>query len=124
MAARLAFARAQPHEGAKIEKILQQLALPAVFAAVRVNGSLTSIAKGAVHDGIVCLNMVASDPTSLRRGYSRACVSAILQWAAREHGATGACLQVLSANAPAVRLYQQLGFAQELYRYHYRTRAA
>lgn len=123
MAARAAFAGAQPHERAKIEKILQQLALPAVFAAVRVNGSITSIAKGAVHDGVVCLNMVASDPTSLRRGHSRACVSAILQWAAREHRVAGACLQVLSNNAPAIALYESLGFRQELYRYHYRRRA-
>jgi GNAT superfamily N-acetyltransferase len=123
MAARMQFLNLRADERRKIEKILQQLALPAVFAAVRVNGLITSIAKGAVHDAIVCLNMVASDPTSLRRGYSRACVSAILQWAAREHGAMGACLQVVSDNTPAVRLYRELGFAHELYRYHYRTRA-
>lgn len=123
MAARMQFLSLRADERRKIEKILQQLALPAVFAAVRVNGSITSIAKGAVHDGIVCLNMVASDPTALRRGYSRACVSAILQWAEGEHGASGACLQVVSENTPAVRLYRQLGFTEELYRYHYRRLA-
>ncbi|MBI1212001.1 MAG: GNAT family N-acetyltransferase [Alphaproteobacteria bacterium] len=120
MAARMRFLDLRPDERAKIEKILQQLALPAVFAAVRINGSITSIAKGAVHDGIVCLNMVASDPQSLRRGYSHACLSAILNWARQEHGAVGACLQVVSANTPAIRLYERLGFAHELYRYHYR----
>ena len=33
----------------------------------------------------------------------------------------GACLQVVSDNAPAIRLYESLGFVHELYRYHYRT---
>jgi GNAT superfamily N-acetyltransferase len=121
MAARMRFLDLRADERRKIEKILQQLALPAVFAAVRVNGAIASIAKGAVHDGVVCLNMVASDPALLRRGLSRACLSAILNWARQEHGAAGACLQVVSTNEPAVRLYQQLGFTHELYRYHYRS---
>lgn len=125
MSARMRFQDHRADERAKIEKILQQLALPAVFAAARdERGDIRSIAKGAVHDGIVCLNMVASDPTCLRRGYSRACVSAILRWAQEELSAGGACLQVLSTNAPAIRLYESLGFVHELYRYHYRTPAS
>lgn len=107
----------------KVEKILQQLALPAVFAAVRdEDGVIRSVAKGALHDGIVVLNLVATGATHRRRGYSRACLSAILGWA-RRAGATAACLQVVSTNAPAIALYQGLGFTQELYRYHYRHRA-
>lgn len=109
-------------ETRKVEKILQHLALPAVFAAVRDDGGVVqSIAKGAVHDGIVCLNLVATDASHRRRGLSRDCLVAILHWA-RDMGATAACLQVVSANAPAIRLYEQLGFDQELYRYHYRHR--
>lgn len=111
-----------PGEMHRVEKILHQLALPSVFAAVRDEwGQICSIAKGAVHDGVVCLNMVATDPVLRRRGYSRDCVSAILMWAAREVGASAACLQVVSANTPAITLYRQLGFSQELYRYHYRS---
>ncbi len=124
MSARMRFHDHNPGERAKIERILQQLALPAVFALVRdAAGDIRSVAKGAVHDGIVCLNMVATDPTSLRRGYSRACVSAILRWAKDDLNAVGACLQVVSTNAPAIRLYQGLGFTHELYRYHYRRPA-
>jgi GNAT superfamily N-acetyltransferase len=124
MRARTGFLGLREDERAKIEKILQQLALPAVFAALRdERGTIRSIAKGAVHDGIVCLNMVASDPGHLRRGHSRACLAAILRWAIDEFDATGACLQVLSDNAPAVRLYNALGFDRELYRYHYRILA-
>ena len=123
LSARMRFQGGPASERSKIEKILQQLAIPAVFAAVRDDaGTIASIAKGAVHDGIVCLNMVASDPAKLRRGYSRACVSAILDWGRNALGVEGACLQVVSDNWPAIRLYQSLGFRRELYRYHYRTR--
>ena len=123
LSARMRFQNGPTSERSKLEKILQQLAIPAVFAAVRdEHGAISSIAKGAVHDGIVCLNMVASDPSRLRRGYSRACLSAILRWAREEMRATGACLQVVSGNMSAIRLYERLGFVRELYRYHYRTR--
>lgn len=44
-----------------------------------------------------------------------------MHWAA-QNGAQGACLQVFAGNHPAIGLYESLGFAQELYRYHYRVR--
>jgi N-acetylglutamate synthase len=107
-------------ESAALEKILGVLAIPAIFGAVRdAQGRIVSIAKGAVHNGIVCLNLVATDPAAQRQGYSRACVSGVLQWATRDHGARGACLQALSSNAAAIALYKQLGFTREAYRYHY-----
>jgi ribosomal protein S18 acetylase RimI-like enzyme len=124
LAARARFARSTPEEILKVGKILQNLALPAVFAAVRdEGGAIRSLAKGAVHDGIVCMNLVATDPAFRRRGHSRACLSAVLNWAARACGATGACLQVAATNTSAIALYQSLGFNEELYRYHYRHRA-
>lgn len=107
-------------EGAALEKILGALAIPAIFGAVRgEDGRIVSIAKGAVHNGIVCLNLVATDPAAQRRGYSRACVSGVLDWALREHRVHGACLQVLASNAPAIALYRQLGFVRDAYRYDY-----
>jgi N-acetylglutamate synthase len=124
LAARARISGQTQGETRKVEKILQHLALPAVFAAVRDDdGVIRSLAKGAVHAGIVCLNLVATEQGHRRRGLSRDCLIAVLDWAKRETGATGACLQVVSANTPAIRLYEQLGFDQELYRYHYRHRA-
>lgn len=104
----------------KLEKILHQLSLPAVFAAVRgEEGTIHAVAKGAIHDGIVCLNLVATRNDQRRKGLSERCVTSILGWA-HDKGASGACLQVVANNAPAINLYRKLGFDRELYRYHYR----
>ena len=78
------------------------------------------VAYGAVHDRLVSLQWVATDPARRRQGLSRAMLSALLRWA-EDGGARGACLQVLATNAPAIRLYEGLGFDRELYRYHYRV---
>jgi N-acetylglutamate synthase len=105
-------------------KILQALSVPAVFTAARTEqGRLASLAFGAVHDNLVCLNLVVTDPASRRRGLARCAVAAVLAWATDRTGAEGACLPVGAANLPARALYQQLGFDTELYRYHYRRRA-
>jgi N-acetylglutamate synthase len=104
-------------------KILEALAVPAVFAATRTgDGRIASLAFGAVHDRIVCLNLVATDPAVRRQGLSRRTVSAVLAWAQEQAGAAAACLPVVASNAPAIALYRTLGFETELYRYHYRRR--
>ena len=124
LAARRRYQGLEAADGATLEKILGALAIPAIFGAVRGgDGQIVSIAKGAVHNGVVCLNLVATDPAAQRQGYSRACVSGVLDWALRMHGVHGACLQVLASNAPAIALYRQLGFTREAYRYWYRVKA-
>lgn len=105
-------------------KILQALSLPAAFAAIRSeDGGLASLAFGAMHHRIVCVNSVVTDVSRRRRGLSRLTVSAVLAWA-RGLGAEGACLPVAAANAAAIALYEGLGFRTEMYRYHYRRAAA
>ena len=105
--------------------ILQALALPAVFAAARgADGGFGSLAFGAVHDGIVCVNLVVTHPAQRRQGMARRAVSAVLSWARESAGAEGACLAVVAANMPAIALYRGLGFETELYRYHYRRKTA
>jgi N-acetylglutamate synthase len=106
-------------------KTLKSLSVPAVFAAVRANdGRLGALAFGAVHDGLVCVNSVVTDPACRRQGLARKAVAAVLGWAQERCGATGACLAVVADNAPARALYRELGFNRELYRYHYRRRQA
>ena len=101
-------------------KILEALAVPAVFASAPVaSGRLGAIAFGAVHRGVVCVNSVATDPAFRRRGLAQGAISGVLAWAHR-HGATGACVPVVAENAPAVGLYEGLGFREEVSCYHYR----
>jgi len=105
-------------------KILANLAVPAVFAAIPLHdGSLGALAYGAVHDGIVCVNSVVTHPAFRRQGLARRTVSAVLAWAQERCGAAGACLAVVAGNAPARALYANMGFAREMYRYHYRRKA-
>jgi N-acetylglutamate synthase len=120
ISARLEISGTSSDGRAKLEKVLQLLALPAAFAACRgPSGSIDAVAKGAIHDGIVCINLVATRPSSRRQGLSAACLQSLFHWA-RERGATGSCLQVLAANTPAIQLYRKLGFEAHLYSYHYR----
>ena len=102
--------------------MLAGLAIPAAFGAVRPGGPgtpLASLAYAAVHDGLACINMVATDPVARRQGLSRRVLLRLLAWA-HGIGAEGACLQVAAGNAAAIPLYEGLGFRTELYRYHYR----
>ncbi len=103
-------------------RLIELVALPVAFAAARDQaGEIVSVAYGALHDRLVSLQWVATAPARRRQGLSRATLSALLFWA-QERGATGACLQVLAENLAAIRLYADLGFDRELYRYHYRVR--
>jgi ribosomal protein S18 acetylase RimI-like enzyme len=105
-------------------RILRSLSVPAVFAAVRSpDGRLGALAFGAVHDGLVCVNSVVTDPAFRRQGLGRKAVSAVLAWAKEHQGAAGACLAVVADNTPAIALYHSLGFRREVYRYHYRRQA-
>jgi ribosomal protein S18 acetylase RimI-like enzyme len=106
-------------------RILENLAVPAVFAAAPLDdGSPAALAYGAVHDGIVCVNSVVTHPDFRRQGQARKAVAAVLSWAQELRGATGACLSVVAENAPARALYESMGFTREMYRYHYRRRSA
>ncbi|MBU6444156.1 MAG: GNAT family N-acetyltransferase [Alphaproteobacteria bacterium] len=103
-------------------RLLELVALPVAFAAARDEaGEIVSVAYGALHDRLVSLQWVATAPARRRQGLSFATLSALLHWA-RQQGAAGACLQVLAENFAAIRLYEDLGFDRELYRYHYRVR--
>lgn len=68
----------------------------------------------------VFLNVV-TDRTRRRQGYGASVMRAALGWTI-ENGATAAAIQVTSENAPAIALYEGLGFVEQ-YRYHYRRPA-
>jgi ribosomal protein S18 acetylase RimI-like enzyme len=102
--------------------VLNMISVPAFFAEAHdETGEIASVGFGAIHDRLICLQWVVTDPAQRRKGLSRAALSALLR-RGQEAGAAGACLQVVSDNHSAIRLYESLGFTNELYRYHYRVR--
>jgi ribosomal protein S18 acetylase RimI-like enzyme len=104
------------------KRLLDLVALPVAFAARRDGeGRIVSVAYGAVHDRLVSLQWVVTDPNVRGQGHARATLSALMNWAASRGGAEGACLQVVATNTVAIGLYERLGFTRELYRYHYRV---
>ena len=107
---------------ARYSAIVQRVEGDAAFFRLDLDNRPTAMAFSAIHDGIACLESVVSDATRRRQGYGSRLVGALLAWAINE-GAHGACLQVDADNAPALALYRDMGFFQELYPYSYRVKA-
>ncbi|WP_058755074.1 GNAT family N-acetyltransferase [Sphingomonas endophytica] len=98
-----------------------RLSVPAGYARLEEGGAVRAIGYVALHDGIAVIEAVGTDPAARRRGHARAIVAALIGWADR-HGAAHIALQVEETNAPARALYAAMGFATDLYGYHYRRR--
>lgn len=103
--------------------VAARLSIPAAYARCDDEGLATAIGYVAIHDRIAVLEAIATDPVARRRGFARAVVGALLDWAAAQ-GARYAALQVEEANVGARALYAGMSFATDLYGYHYRRRAA
>lgn len=101
-------------------EMLQRVGPPAGFAAASDNGALAAVAFGVVERGWLGVFSVATHPDLRGRGLARAALGALTRWAAG-YGAASVYLQVFSTNAPALRLYERLGFATR-YRYWYREK--
>ena len=108
----------RPDQREIYRRIVGAIAIPARFALLVIDGEAAALAYGALHDGLLCYESVITSPRRRRQGLSRRVVASLAAWA-RGEGATGLCLQVEAANAPARALYAGVGFT-ELYRYHYR----
>jgi ribosomal protein S18 acetylase RimI-like enzyme len=83
---------------------------------VKVDGNVAEavvpgLASGfaAYADDWVGFRSIEVDPAARRQGLGRAVMAALLEWGA-ELGATSAYLQVLGHNAPALALYDSMGF--------------
>lgn len=117
-----AMARLQGHtpdRALTYRRIVESIAIPALFCGLRQDGQYVALAFGAAHDGLLCFESVITDAARRGRGHGRRVLGTILAWGARS-GAETACLQVQADNAPALKLYRGLGLTTELYRYHYR----
>ncbi|WP_460833528.1 GNAT family N-acetyltransferase [Nocardioides hungaricus] len=82
---------------------------------VRIGDRASGVAAYA--DDWIGFRSIEVAPAYRRRGLGLAVMAALLEWGA-ERGATTAYLQVLGDNAPAIALYEQLGFTtHHAYRY-------
>jgi N-acetylglutamate synthase len=80
-----------------------------------------AIGRAVVEQPWVGFAAIEVDPGSRRRGYSRAVMAALVEWAAGR-GATRGYLEVMADNQPALALYASLGFTEH-HRYTYRSPA-
>jgi N-acetylglutamate synthase len=97
-------------------------ALPLAMTGVAILEEGTPVATGLaiLEDGHVGLFDVVTREGARRRGHGRAIVAALLRWG-WSLGARHAYLQVDTANAPAIAMYEAFGFARA-YGYWYRGR--
>ncbi|MET8838024.1 GNAT family N-acetyltransferase [Micromonospora sp. NPDC004540] len=92
------------------------------FAQLHVDGQLLAVGRGTVtgEGRWLGLTLIEVLPEARRRGFAGAVIRALADWG-RAEGATKAFLQVEQRNAPAVALYQRLGFTTH---HTYLTRVA
>ena len=103
-------------------ELIERIRARLVFATVKDRGRPAAVGMAVTEGGRVGLFEIGTHPQHRRRGLARQVVAALLGWGA-EHGATGAYLQVMPQNTPALALYRSLGFG-EAYRYWYRVAPA
>jgi N-acetylglutamate synthase len=95
-----------------------------VFAAIRCDpepAPLAAVARGVLVDGWLCVTAVTVAGRYRRLGLATAVMAGLGAWA-RERGGHSCLLQVAGTNAPALALYERLGFTEH-HRYHYRLGA-
>lgn len=93
------------------------------LAVARVGEAASGVAAyGDGGGGWVGFRSIEVSPASRRQGLALRVMAALVDWGA-ERGATTAYLQVLADNAPALALYERLGFRTH-HRYRYLVPAA
>ena len=99
--------------------VLRAIRGETVFGLLVDDGRPVACGMAVVEGELAGLFDIVTHPDSRRRGYGRLLVQSLLAHAAAM-GASHAYLQVLADNAPALALYDGLGFST-LYEYWYRV---
>lgn len=100
--------------------ILAQIRVRRAFATLSVGGAPVACGLGVLEGESLGLFDIVTEPGHRRKGHSDRLMAGLMAWAG-SNGAGLAYLQVMLDNAPALRLYEKLGFA-EIYRYWYRLK--
>jgi N-acetylglutamate synthase len=105
-----------------LERMLAAIRPPAIYATVSDGGVACGYGLVVIERGRAGLFDILIEEHARRRGLGRRLVSAMLR-AASAAGASGAYLQVLQTNVPAIALYRSLAFETQ-YEYAYFVRQA
>jgi len=108
-----------PEQSETFDQIVLSIAQPSGFASLYDGDGIIAQAYGVIHDDLLCCESVITDEKHRGHGAAHRLMGALFAWA-RSQGATGACLQVETANTAGRKLYHDLGLTTELSRYHYR----
>jgi ribosomal protein S18 acetylase RimI-like enzyme len=102
-------------------RMLEAIGDRVLAASATVDGQPAGVGLGVLDEGWLGIFGMGTGAAHRRRGVAAAVATALLERAAARR-ATGAYLQVETANTPALRLYAALGFTPS-HRYHYRVSA-
>ena len=102
------------------DRMLARILPPAGYTSLDQDGRIVACALGVVQGDWLGVFDVVVDGGERRRGHGERLMRALMGWG-RGHGAERAYLQVMLSNAPALSLYEKLGF-REAYQYWYRVK--
>lgn len=103
------------------QKMLARISDPGCFVAhIDSAGEVSATAMAVLSGSALGIYGVATRGNKQRQGLATRLIAQLLDWG-RAQGASYAYLQVESANAAAIKLYQKLGFG-EYYNYWYRVK--
>jgi N-acetylglutamate synthase len=100
-------------------RLLEKIAPPHAFGSIASEGEVIGVGLVVVERGFAGLFDIIVDTRVRNQGLGRRLCISLLRWA-RDHSAHTGYLAVMADNAPAHKLYANLGFS-ELYTYWYRA---
>ena len=103
-----------------IGQLLKNIASPMCFVCLKDQQETVALGMGVLERDYIGLYDIVTAESHRNQGLGTLLVKALLNWG-QANGATSAYLQVMANNAPALRLYEKMGF-QENYRYWYRMK--
>ena len=111
----------KPADKPVYKQIIDLILLPKCLFTLTLNSVVIGCGLGVVENQFIGLFDIVIDPQYRNQGFGKMLIGNILKWGKRK-GADTAYLQVLADNAPAIRLYEKVGFTEK-YRYWYRIKA-
>ncbi|MGE0723478.1 MAG: GNAT family N-acetyltransferase [Alphaproteobacteria bacterium] len=108
-----------PETRPTVTAMLERMAVLPCFGLIRRDGIAVACGLAVAEGDLVGIFEVEVDRSRRRAGLGRAMTESLLAWG-RDRGARTAYLQVTATNAPAIALYDRLGF-RESHRYWYRV---